>query len=88
MASYKCCAHVFVDCSCIDESTGECAQLLGGAGGADPVGGLTEVLVKLHEPECWISGSGPPRGLRLRLRASGEAGDGVNIIQGRAGIPS
>jgi len=90
MASYKCCAHVFVDCSRIDVSAGECARLLGAAGEADMadmVGGLTKVLVELRESECWLSGSGSPCGLRLRLRASREEGDGVNIIQGRAGGP-
>ena len=31
MASYKCCAHVFVDWSRIDVSAGVCARLLGAA---------------------------------------------------------
>ena len=52
MASYRRCAHVFVDCSHIDVSAGECARLLGAAGEADMaemVGGLTKVLVELRE---------------------------------------
>ena len=86
MASCKCSAHV--NCSRIGVSAGECAQLLGATGGADTVGGPTEMLVELREPDGWLSGSGPPCGLRLRLRASREEGDGVNMILIQAGGPS
>ena len=52
------------------------------ADGADAIGGLTYASRELRAPQRWLSGSGPPGGLRLRLRPSGEEGDGVNIALG------
>lgn len=53
---------------------------------ADVIGGLMYALAELCAPERWLSGSGPSGGLRLRLRASGEEGDGVNITLGKVSV--